>query len=629
MIFPLYEIINDKITSLKGEVSSLYKILHEDLSQKSDDDLLRFYEKFHQEVKAFKNECFYKIYYINDELYINSNDSSISELGHKLELVEKPLSVLFDNYDAYKDIEFFDNYFVVGQRFLRLLNIYDLPSSIDSRFFENYGDIVLNFKKVDSLKAKKKLDFKRKLHFSLSQELLRNIESEKAFTQNENLLEDVMTGEEAVFSMEGWILVSGESLKELNHKTDNLYQKAKLSDFKLLAEGRAQAFFFASLIPGVNPTMKREHLVPARFITGLMPFPNEELHNSGIDIHSKSGRNIGFEIFNPENQNYNLLITGASGQGKSMIANNLLYEEVKNGVKAVVLDLGNSFRKTIDYLEGTSLPTTFNPLQFKDPIYLKSFILSIVDSEFFDLTDEGRLFEVLNEMSPVDLSSIDNFIDSLECHFPKISYFFNELKPHFSDAYYEMADLLYCDLTEYPEKIKAPLIIYLIEYFKNLEGKKIFVFDECWNLLLNQADYIAECFRTFRKHEASAIAISQNLEDFLATSLGRVIFQNTYFKFLFRQSTNTEFLSDFQKEMLTTVTSLKGEYSEFLVLSDFHQKICRFYPTSFKFQLFNSDRAENLKFDQFYQERAGILDFKEIIHQYVMLKTGERVCENY
>ena len=196
--------------------------------------------------------------------------------------------------------------------------------------------------------------------------------------------------------------------------------------------------------------------------------------------------------------------------------------------------------------------------------------------------------------------------------------------PHFNDDLYEMPDLLYCDLTLYPDKIKAPLIIYLIEHFKNLTGRRVFIFDECWNLLLNQASFIAESFRTFRKHDASAIAISQNLEDFLSTQLGRVIYQTTYFKFVFRQDTNAEFLTPFQKELLESVLSRKRKYSEFLLLTDFHQKVCRFYPDSFLFHLFNSDKSELEIFNSFKKERENLLDFKEIFHQFVSLKTGER-----
>ena len=243
--------------------------------------------------------------------------------------------------------------------------------------------------------------------------------------------------------------------------------------------------------------------------------------------------------------------------------------------------------------------------------------------------DEGQLFELISEMNFLEINSINKFIDSLDVCFPNIKYFFKELLPHFNDDLYELPDLLYCDLTLYPDKIKAPLIIYLIEHFKNLTGRRVFIFDECWNLLLNQASFIAERFRTFRKHNASAIAISQNLEDFLSTQLGRVIYQTTYFKFIFRQDTNAEFLTPFQKELLESVVSRKRKYSEFLLVTDFHQKVCRFYPSSFFLELFNSDKSEIEVFNAFKKEREGILDFKEIFHQFLMLKTGERSCENY
>ena len=81
----------------------------------------------------------------------------------------------------------------------------------------------LSLVNYNSEKAKKKLNLKRKVHFSLSQELLRNIESEKAFVQNENLLEEVTTGSEIVFSMR---LNLSNSLhlfhlfELLNHKPD-------------------------------------------------------------------------------------------------------------------------------------------------------------------------------------------------------------------------------------------------------------------------------------------------------------------------------------------------------------------------------------------------------------------------
>lgn len=623
MIFPIYSIENGIITSLKGEVSSLYKVLHQDLSQLKDNDLAAFFESLHLELKTFKEECFYKFYYIDDVLYLNTNDEKINRISHKLEIVLTPLSILFNEHDVHRELEIFDDYLIVGHRFVRLLNFYELPSSINPCFLEAFGNHVLSLKKFDSEKAKKKLNLKRKVHFSLSQELLRNIESEKAFVQNENLLEEVTTGSEIVFSMEGWLIVQGDNLAELNHRTFELYEKAKLFDLRLLSEGRGLAYFFSNIIPGVKPTMKREHLAPALFVSGLLALPNEYLYDEGFTLHSRSNRELKIDLFHKDNIYYNALITGTLGQGKSVLANNILFEEVSKGTKAVVLDLGNSFKKTVDYMGGISLPESFNPLQFKDPDYLKAFVLSIVDDNFLTSVDKGRLFEVLSEMDFTKVTTFTDFIEILEKHFKDIRYFFNELEGSFNNDNYEAPDLLYVDLTLYPDRIKAPLIIYLIEHFKNLKGKRIFLLDECWNLLENQGQFIAESFRTFRKHGASAIAISQNLEDFLSTPLGRVIYQTTFFKFIFRQETSGEFLTDHQKEMVLSLQSKKRVFSEFLLISDFHQKICRFYSSPFKFFLFNSDKTERDKFEEFKRERERLLDFKEILHQYVYLNKGE------
>jgi hypothetical protein len=162
----------------------------------------------------------------------------------------------------------------------------------------------------------------------------------------------------------------------------------------------------------------------------------------------------------------------------------------------------------------------------------------------------------------------------------------------------------------------------LIEYFKNIEGQKIFVFDECWQLLTKNAEYVAESFRTFRKHQASAVGISQNLEDFLSSPLGRVIYQNSHFKFLFKQEVLGDYLSEEAKIFLEKVNSKKGEYSEFLVLSDLVKKVVRFYPTQLELCLFNTEKNESLKFEKFEKERLGVLEFKEIFNQYVYFLTG-------
>lgn len=624
MIFPILEINEGKITSIKGDVSKMFFIETPDLSQKDDAEKASFLLSFQSELRNLSVGEFYKIYYLNDRLYLNTTDINLDQLGGKTQLISNPLSLFLGELNVFQDIEVFDDYLIVNQKYLRLLSLKEMPRAINSQFFENVGDFVIHLKKIDPVEAKKKLDRKRKLHFSLTLEALRNIESEKAFKESEELLEHVMTGEEIVFNFEGWFILSADNKFNLDKKTKELRQRGNLHDFDLLTEVRALGLFYSSILPGVRPLFKRIQFVTSSFLSGLMPFPSESLMKSGIALHSPKGRHVNFNLFDEAAINFNLLITGTSGQGKSMMANKIIKDEVENGRKVVILDLGNSFKKTVSYLDGHNFSRSFNPLQFRDHFYLKNFILSVVDDGFFSRSDEGKLFEVLKELSDKDFTSFDNFLDVLELKFKGIRYYFSEVKEYFTDGNASFNQLTYCDLSLYPENIKAPLIIYLIEYFKSIEGQKIFVFDECWQLLTRNADYVTQSFRTFRKHQASAVAISQNLEDFLSSPLGRVIYQNSHFKFLFKQEVLGDYLNEEVKIFLERVNSIKGEYSEFLILSDNIRKIVRFYPTQKELYLFNTEKSESLKFENFEKERSGILEFKEIFDQYVYLLTGAR-----
>jgi hypothetical protein len=625
MIFPILEINVGTITSIKGDISKLFEIETPDLSQRSDAEKASLLLSCQAELRNLSTDEIYKIYYLNDSLYLNTTDINLDRFCGKLHLVNNPLNVFLGELNIFQDVEIFDDYIMVNQKYLRLLSLKEMPRTIGPQFFESFGDFVFHLQKIDPVQAKKKLDRKRKLHFSLTLEALRNIESEKAFSESEELLELVMTGEEIVFNFEGWFIISAPTKLELDEKTKELKQRANLHDFELLTEIRSLGLFFSSILPGVRPLFKRTQFVTSSFLSGLIPFPSESLMNSGIHLHSQKERKVNFNLFDETAINFNLLITGTSGQGKSMMANKIIRDEVERGQKIVILDLGNSFKKTVTYLDGCNFSQSFNPLQFKDLSYLKNFILSVVDDGFFSKSSEGKLFEVIRELSLNDFDSFENFLERLESEFSGIKYYFSEIKDYFTNENVSFNQLTYCDLSLYPENIKAPLIVYLIEYFKNIEGKKIFVFDECWQLLTKNADYVAESFRTFRKHQASAVAISQNLEDFLSSQLGRVIYQNSHFKFLFKQEVLGDYLNKDALTFLEQVNSKKGEYSEFLVLSDNIRKIVRFYPTQLELYLFNTEKSESLKFEKFEKERHGLMEFKEIFDQYVYLISGARV----
>jgi type IV secretory pathway VirB4 component len=612
MKFPLFETIENKLVSLTGETSYLWRLTPPDLEQVEDKS--SYYSSIEESIILNKTE-WAKFYYIDGQHWFNSKEELKNpNISSEVEL--NPLSILFK--EANSEIELFDNYFVLNNRFYQLLSVETFMDQISITDLENCN-FCLMFEKIKANTAKNKLQLNRRMHFSSTLKNIRDIESEKSYQESEDLLENVITGETEVYRSEMFFIVDGVTKKDLDDKSKELIEYINSLSGKLRIEGRGLSFFLNSIIPGVRPSLKRHKLMPSTYMSELIPLSCEEVASKGMKLSSRKGKPVAFNLFDNKATNYNILITGTSGQGKSMIANKLIKEELESGSKGIILDLGNSFKKNTLFHKGAVFSEKFNPFQFKNPVYLKEFIISVT-GYVWDRKEAGKLYESIKE----NIDKADTFnelIALLDNEIGDIKYYFSEIEKFFTDEDIKLNDLTYCDLTIYPEIIKSPLMVYLVEYFKQLEGKKIFVFDECWGLLKNNADYIAECFRTFRKHNASAIAISQNLDDFSETQLGRVIIQNTYYKFLFKQNIGkTPFVSDFQLDLLDTVKSNRGEYSEFLTLSEEMQKIVRYYSSALEYELFTSSKRDNDQIEKYFEEKGKYLDFDMAFRNYTKIK---------
>lgn len=614
-MIPLFEINDHKLVSLNGKKSSFCKINPPDIEGMNSVAQENIFSELESNLVDFDDVA--KFYWLDGKLYINAF-GELNLTNAQIEPCDDPLMIFLNSYSD--NIHFYENYLTIDNNFIRLLSIKDFPSSIDLLETINWPDFVLNLRRIDKIQAKSKINLKRKLHYSNLFKGMRDVDSENAFNEAEGLLEGISSGECALFEIELFFIVKGTTKDKLDILTQEIFNHFKGLDCNIRQEERGLSYFFQTLIPGVPASFKRSDLCPSGYLSYLIPFHRDYIQSKGIKLKSRQINNLYVDLFASTAINYNVLITGSSGQGKSMLANKILNHELSNGVKGMILDLGNSFYKTSRFYNGKILSNKFNPMQFRNPRYLKEFILSVID-EKLDKKSEGKLFEAINLNLESGILTFSDLLRVLEKEFEGISYYFSELWPFFTDEKSELNDLTYCDFTNYPEIMKAPLIIYLIEYFKNLDGRKIFIFDECWHLLNKNAEYIAECFRTFRKHHASAIAISQNLDDFSTTQLGRVIIQNTYWKLLFRQALSvSEFIDEHSINLLNTIQSKKGEYSEFLLLTEDHKKPIRYYPTKLEYQLFTSDREDNNQLFKYIEKNIEFLTFQECLVNFTKLK---------
>lgn len=613
---PLFKVQGNELQALTGEVSQFYEIIPPDLEGVSFEDFEKVMGDLENDL--IQTDSTFKLYRLNGRVYLNS----FGEFGlthGRLEPKNDPIGTFLGRDEA--TIQFYDNYLTQGSEFIQLLSIKDFPEKMQPFEASTLSDFVLCFKKVPKLVAKNRINMKRKLHFSALFKGMRDLDSENAFNQAESILDQVTTDGAGLFTVECFLILRAPTKERLDKFSVETVALYKAKDATLRVEERGLSYLYQTLIPGVPAAFKRSSDIPSDYLSYWVPFQRDFIHAEGLNLLARSGTDVFLDLFHPTALNFNVLITGSSGQGKSMIANRLLHHQLQSGAKGMVLDLGNSFSKSALYHGGMVLSERFNPMQFKCPRYLKEFILTGVD-EKMGKRAEGKLFEEIKAiLDSYPDASFDDLLQGLEKSFAGISFYFAEIREFFTTEIRPLHDFTYCDFSLYPEAMKAPLIIYLIEYFKNLDGQKIFIFDECWHLLEKNAGYIAENFRTFRKKNASAVAISQNLDDFSETQLGRVIIQNTFTKLLFRQNLReSEFLDSTSKTLLDSIQSKKGEYSEFLYLSEVGNKPLRYKTTALEYELFTSDPTDAKQFQKYMDDKGRFLSFKKAIENFTAIK---------
>lgn len=567
-----------------------------------------------------ENSHWYKIYAIEGKIFLNTTHDLISLPLCQIREAPEAFTSLLGAEDFYSEVSVMEDYVHFNSTYFRMVNLYEMPKSLDDFSLQQLGDLLVSFKKIHPDVAKRSINTQRKLHHANLYKNMRNLESEASYMEAEKMTEAMMVGDELMFDAEGWFLLRAASLEELNKKTKTLISELKQREILFLIESVSLSMIFPTVIFGVAPLFKRTHECPSSYLAAFLPLKKDSLMTSGFEFTSLSGTEVPFTLFDPESLNFNALFTGTSGAGKSMAAQKVINEEISIGAKAVILDLGNSFDKMARFHKANIFSQKFNPLQFKDASYLKEFIVSVIPEKELSAKLEGKIFKTIQD-SLTEIESFNELIEKLESEIPDISLYFSELWDFFTDKEIHFTNITYCNLNDFPDKIKAPLIIYLLAYFKRLEGRKIFAFDEVWNILRKNADFVEESVRTFRKHDASVVAISQSLLDFTSTKIGRIIADLSYYKFLFSQNTEAvSGLDRFDHDRVKSVQSKKGYYSEFYLKTENIRKILRYYPTDLEYVLFNTEPKEKIELTKFSEIYGPFFDYANVIERFVDFK---------
>ena len=140
---------------------------------------------------------------------------------------------------------------------------------------------------------------------------------------------------------------------------------------------------------------------------------------------------------------------------------------------------------------------------------------------------------------------------------------------------------------------------------------KYVLFDECWQLLSNDAGakFIASVFRTFRKYKASAIAISQSMDDFSKSKVASAILPNASIKWILKQTGDklaplkeTLLLNERETDLVGSVKSEKGLFSEAFLIAGDEKQVVKIESTPIEYWLATTD-PDDLKV---FEETRGV-----------------------
>ena len=377
-------------------------------------------------------------------------------------------------------------------------------------------------------------------------------------------------------------------------------------------------------------------------------------------VFSRRGEIMYIDLFDSPG-NYNCVVSAASGSGKSFFVNDLIINYLAMGGRVFVLDVGGSYEKLCENLNGEYIEFTYE----KWPILNPFSSLKVEDGKI-DEEDLGFVTPLIAKMaageerlSKVQEGELEEMIVKTVEKFgtdATISNLYDILVEH---GHKDLAKMIYSYAKgKYARLFNAPATIHFDKDFVVLEmqgirGKKdlvsvvllmvlfhinkiitttprgqrkLVVIDEAWDLLSDpySAKFIENAYRIYRKYGAAAISITQNLADLYMNESGRAVADNADFYFLLRQKPESItqlmeskklILNEAYRDLLLSLRKVTGKYSEIFFYTPLGKGVGRFIPDPFTYWLFTTDPNDLQKIKELKQKGYSTTEAIKILAQ--------------
>lgn len=531
------------------------------------------------------------------------------------------------------------------------------------------SSLYLTINVLDQMKEDFALKTQRQIAYAMysGKKGVQDLESAAKLQDIEAVLAKRVSGETKIFSVSLNVVLRNSDPDELDAQCAEVLSKLReISGAEGVLETIAASYIFYEVsLPNARCT-ERTRRMNTEVLADFLPIYGEWLGHTKprVLLKNKSKGLIGFDPFSPTHTNYNQLISGSSGAGKSYFGNILISNLMKESPQVFIIDVGGSYKKTTENFNGQYIPIGADSLISINPFDLSSADIEAKDQKIKFLTSLVELMtkeEDEKGIRKLQRAEIEMMIKSIIQTNPeaKLSDLKNRLLESSDESIQKMGKILepWCGDTPYGKFIDQKtnlsldkkivcfdlkglenlpdlqaVCLFLItdliwrEVQKDKINQKFVIFDESWTLLDNDAGakLIESVFRTFRKYMASAIAISQSIEDFADSKIAKAIFSCSSVKWILRQNTSRRelvqkvlSLNDREMDLIDSVTSKKGYFSEAFLISGDDKQVVKIESTPLEYWLSTTDPIDMKKMDELKADYPDTLSlFKFLAEKY-------------
>ncbi len=520
-------------------------------------------------------------------------------------------------------------------------------------------DIALRLTAKDSRPIVSRLERKRNL--LQSQRAAKSSPSAQLDSQVEQIdqiLRDMADRSESIYEMKLTIgLRFPENLSSLQRKAVAVTMRsASQMDLCELEETTLGNFdSYLECIPGFSGRNVKGHTVLGSNAIHFLPFfrPAKGDRRAIASFQTRSSSLYGIDPVDSGLANYNWLVSGTSGSGKSFFVNSLLAQSTSLDPNIFIVDIGGSYNRLTQYLGGRVmslapgqgfemspffLPPHTDPIEEKmrrQHIYQIFLEMTRVDGQLPAIEIRHLLMEVLEELFSLDqvperpVSFLIDKLDTLKT--PEARRLQMLLEPwgkeNFFAQFLDNAKIPTFDeriltydlkgLTDFEDLSRVVQFIVAASLWARIRqtGTERFswiVLDEvAFSLLKTQPQFVDELVSTLRKHYAGAIVVVQDLEKVTSNLAGSSILQNTQSKAILQQRGNSKNYADVlslgqvDQWAIQSLRRKKGVYSDIFLIRDDEKTVIRHVPSPLEYWLATTAPEDNQVLSKWVEKRGG------------------------